>query len=117
MDQVDELNLREIYNAEYYEKDAKRYVVPSTKSRANWVRRLHLLEKCQQQTNRGKILDVGCGPGVFLEVAQRGGWDVCGIDMSPEAVFEAGGRIGADRVSNIDLLSLDTTEQYDAITM
>lgn len=34
----------------------------------------------------GRLLDVGCGPGIFLEIARERGMDVQGIDASPAAV-------------------------------
>lgn len=30
--------------------------------------------------NKGRILDIGCGSGVFLEAAQKRGWQTTGID-------------------------------------
>ncbi|MEW5804231.1 MAG: class I SAM-dependent methyltransferase [bacterium] len=34
----------------------------------------------------GKLLDVGCGPGYFLTVSRRYGWDPVGLDISKGAV-------------------------------
>lgn len=34
----------------------------------------------------GKLLDFGCGAGVFLDLMRREGWDVTGLDMSNETV-------------------------------
>jgi len=34
----------------------------------------------------GKLLDVGCGTGILMEVAKERGWDVCGQDVSRFAV-------------------------------
>jgi SAM-dependent methyltransferase len=36
-----------------------------------------------------RLLDYGCGVGLFLEVARERGYDVCGIDLAPDAVREA----------------------------
>lgn len=37
----------------------------------------------------GRILDIGCGTGLFLSVARRRGWEVYGIDGSREATDHA----------------------------
>lgn len=37
----------------------------------------------------GRVLDVGCGTGLFLAVAQRRGWEPYGIDESHEATEHA----------------------------
>ncbi len=33
----------------------------------------------------GKLLDIGCGEGLFLELAQKAGWKVAGTELSPHA--------------------------------
>lgn len=38
---------------------------------------------------QGHLLDVGCGNGAFLKLAQKAGWSVQGIDFDPIAVTEA----------------------------
>ena len=38
---------------------------------------------------QGRLLDVGCGNGAFLKLAQKAGWSVHGIDFDPIAVAEA----------------------------
>jgi len=37
----------------------------------------------------GRVLDIGCGPGFFLKIAQEKGWQVWGLDLSEEAVAQA----------------------------
>lgn len=44
----------------------------------------------------GRLLDVGCGYGWFLQMAQARGWEVVGVDHSPEAVRHARERLGVD---------------------
>jgi len=35
-------------------------------------------------TKLGKILDIGCGRGLFLDVMRRGGWDTIGTELNDE---------------------------------
>ncbi|MDP3888804.1 MAG: class I SAM-dependent methyltransferase [bacterium] len=47
------------------------------------------LKEIEKRQKPGKVLDVGCGPGFFLEVAQKHGWDVFGVDILEEAITDA----------------------------
>jgi SAM-dependent methyltransferase len=69
----------------------------------NWVRtftrRLQQIGKYQKPTSpersrRSKALDIGCGPGFFLEAAQARGYDAFGLDPSEYIVKAAGGKFG-----------------------
>ena len=68
--------------------------------RPNWVRtftrRLGEIGKYQQP---GKALDIGCGPGFFLEAAQAKGYDVYGLDPSDYIVKVAREKFG-DRIQH-----------------
>src|SRR5689334_13484648 len=45
-----------------------------------------------------RVLDVGCGTGVFLEKALAAGFDAIGLDASPEMVALAAQRVEPNRV-------------------
>jgi ubiquinone/menaquinone biosynthesis C-methylase UbiE len=49
------------------------------------------------RSTRGSLLDVGCGPGLLLEVlaGQDGGLDLAGLDITPEMIRVAKERLGA----------------------
>lgn len=55
------------------------------------MRRLQQLLTCSQGAvgARPRLLDIGCGTGIFLDEAVRAGWDVAGIETSPYAAAEA----------------------------
>lgn len=45
---------------------------------------------------RGKLLDIGCGMGFFLEVAREWNWDVKGVEISPYASEHCREKMGLD---------------------
>ena len=51
----------------------------------------------------GRLLEVGCGEGDFLAVAERAGWDVTGIEYSVSATDRARERIKKGRVLSGEL--------------
>lgn len=58
-----------------------------------WGARLDRLERLAP---RGRLLDVGCAEGTFLELARRRGWDVCGAELSAFAAAAASRRLGLE---------------------
>jgi 2-polyprenyl-3-methyl-5-hydroxy-6-metoxy-1,4-benzoquinol methylase len=52
------------------------------------------LAKIEEQKKPGRVLDVGCGTGLFLSVARRRGWEPFGIDESVEATDHARNHFG-----------------------
>lgn len=58
---------------------------------------LDLIEEYLPQ--KGNLLDVGCGPGVFLEVARERGWHVCGVEFNSWCVQHL-------REMNIDVIDV-----------
>ena len=54
------------------------------------------LEKIEATRDPGRLLDVGCGTGLFLAVARRRGWEPFGVDESVEATDHARDHFGLD---------------------
>jgi len=64
----------------------------------------------------GRLLDVGCGDGAYLEYMQSLGWDVEGVDFDPGAVAAA--RARGVPVKTGDLAQQDYGEDmFDVITL
>lgn len=61
------------------------------------------LRQIEARRPEGRLLDVGCGNGLFLAYALRSGWDGYGLDNSPGGVQEVQKRLG-DRVALTTLL-------------
>jgi ubiquinone/menaquinone biosynthesis C-methylase UbiE len=62
-----------------------------------------------------RVLDVGCGTGVFLEKAIAAGIDATGLDASTEMTSIASARVGSDRVRRARMQDLAEVEAYDSI--
>jgi 2-polyprenyl-3-methyl-5-hydroxy-6-metoxy-1,4-benzoquinol methylase len=64
--------------------------------RQNWLKTYaRRLRRIQKYRPVGRVLDVGCGAGYFMEAAVRLGYDVWGIDASAYIVELARERFGA----------------------
>jgi SAM-dependent methyltransferase len=64
--------------------------------------------------NKGRILDIGCGTGAFLEVMKDAGWSVNGLEPDEDARKIALGR-GVPVFPSDELFRI--SEHFDAITM
>jgi 2-polyprenyl-3-methyl-5-hydroxy-6-metoxy-1,4-benzoquinol methylase len=51
---------------------------------------------CLPAGKTGKLLDVGCGSGVFMEEMRKVGWSVSGVDPDPNAVACARAKLQLD---------------------
>ena len=71
------------------------YVGEADLHRLNAQRRLSLLEGLAPP---GRLLDVGCAAGFFLDEARGRGWQVTGVELSAEMVEWAHGTLGLDSV-------------------
>jgi len=64
-----------------------------------------------------RLIDVGCGSGVFLSEAVRQGWQCWGIDFSPFAVAAARRQVPEARIENNTLENLSSVEKFDLINL
>lgn len=84
--------------------------------RATARRLLALVER--HAPRRGRLLDVGCGPGLLLDEARKRGWQVQGLEPSAASRGHAVSELGLD-VRDATLQDLDpgTHGGFDAIVM
>ncbi|GAB2548021.1 class I SAM-dependent methyltransferase [Spirosoma aerophilum] len=75
--------------------------------------KLNLINKLTSKP--GKILDVGCGTGAFLESCRKGGWSVTGMEPDPDARAIAKERLKAE--IKPDLKALTGAEPFDIISL
>jgi SAM-dependent methyltransferase len=105
------------------------YGYPSDRKAGRW-RRLRKLALWPEMTRRalvgrgvlpwvgqGRLLDVGCGHGVNAAMLAQQGWQVFGLDLSPEIVGQARTLLG-DRVQVGDLLTMRYPDRsFDLVLM
>lgn len=102
--------LVELYRAmrddHYLEEEAGR------RATARW-----LLDLIEAHTDRGLLLDVGCGHGLLLDEGRSRGWRVLGLDPSAGARLHATGVLGLEVVDGT-LGTLDgTAGPFEAIVL
>ncbi|MCP4595905.1 class I SAM-dependent methyltransferase [Neptuniibacter sp.] len=84
-------DLMPYYETDFFSKTkASAYLDNASDEEKNWRDglygdRLRLAEK-YLNTNGKELLDIGCGPGRFLRVAQNSGWTIKGIEPGVAAV-------------------------------
>jgi len=79
-----------------------------------WTKRL---ERLNAYGVKGHLLDVGCGDGAFLSLAQEQGWEVMGTEISPYAARYAGIRLGVNIFCG-ELTGAGFPDQsFDAVTL
>lgn len=65
---------------------------------------------------RGKLCDVGCGPGGLLKIARERGWEATGVEISSWAVQE-GRKAGLDIYQGSLLDARFSADSFDAVSM
>jgi SAM-dependent methyltransferase len=65
---------------------------------------------------KGRLLDVGCGNGDFLQFAQRAGWEAIGVEPDPKAVEVAHARGLTVHLGGLETLQA-VSEAFDGITL
>ena len=79
-----------------------------------WDRRLRQIERCK---SKGRLLDVGCGEGTFIHLAQLKRWEVWGTEVSVWACKHIKDKWGID-VKRGELIDVSLPNDYfDAITL
>ena len=75
-----------------------------------------LLGLIAEQVPAGRLLDVGCGPGLLLDEARTAGYDVVGIELSREAAQHARDALGLD-VREVALEDFDDAGGFDVVVL
>jgi len=74
-------------------------------------------KRIEKYSKKGKILDVGCGRGLFMDIMRQGGWEVEGSELNKETASYA------EKVYNLKVYPGEITDQalphenFDAINV
>jgi 2-polyprenyl-3-methyl-5-hydroxy-6-metoxy-1,4-benzoquinol methylase len=115
--------LSRIYDEGYFRDQPDRpdrhgyadYLRDAPLHRANARRRLRLLAARLPQ--RGRLLDVGCAGGFFVDEARRAGWEASGVDVSAAMVDWARSHLGLSLICASFTQAEIAPASLDAITM
>lgn len=102
---------------EYYShQENKKGFVPRLYEAIKKINLKHKFHLASRDLPVGKLLDIGCGVGDFLHVAENKGWQCTGVEPSEEAREIARQRIKGDLLYSEDLNHLPD-QSFDLITM
>ncbi len=116
--------LQQIYTEDYYCHDGinngceffgyNDYLADEANIKITFSKRLNTIER---YAVKGKLLDVGCAAGFFLDLARARGWDVTGTEVSAFSARYAREQLGLDvRLGALSELGFRSTE-FSAVTM
>jgi len=106
---------KEYFLEEYKKQYGKNYEDDKENIINAGIKRLKKIE--QLKPERGRLLDIGCALGFFVELASNRGWQSEGIEVSEYASSWARNTLGLNVVTNSFLNHDFKNEYYDAVTM
>lgn len=75
------------------------------------------LSRMHKFLKNGRMVDVGCGMGYFMDLARKHGWETKGVDISTYAAGHANEKLGLDVVKGTLKDARFESEYFDAATM
>lgn len=83
------VKVKELYDSTYFEDLHENYFSVCKKNykidNPKTIRFNNIIKEIEKIKKPGKILDVGCATGVFLDIAKKRGWKAYGVDISTYA--------------------------------
>jgi SAM-dependent methyltransferase len=114
----DARDLERAYREDYYASEKPTFLAHAGEDQA-WAQlaqtdRLEIFESLLPPDRR-RLLDIGCGPGFFLETAMRRGWLAQGIEPSRQAAAHARGLGASVTEGFFNADSAATLGRFDAV--
>lgn len=81
------------------------------------VSRLLRARRIRRHVRTGKLLDIGCGRGLFLYTMRKEGWDVKGVEFNDDVARSALAAYGVDVRAGRFRDAGFATEEFDVITI
>jgi SAM-dependent methyltransferase len=78
--------------------------------------RLGRKRRVKKYVQKGSILDIGCGRGLFLDIMRKDGWEASGLEFSSEIAATAINTYGIEVLTEDDAENLPP-DSFDVITM
>lgn len=118
------IDMTSLYSKDYYEGVHSHFFADCKKGYENRIassKKLqnfqHVLRTIKDIKPKGRFMDVGCATGVFLDMAQKEGYDVIGVDVSAFACQYAQENFGVSTLhGKLEDLQLEG-KQFDVITL
>ena len=112
----DDVKSREINEDTYSAEEYRERYFKDRHNFAAWARaKLKLIER--YKPGKGRLLDVGCSYGVFVEEAGKRGWDASGCEMNPVTGAHSRARFGEKvHVGGADGMPFPV-DSFDVITL
>lgn len=89
---------------------------PNLKKWSNLKKSKRMLQMIERKIRKGRLLDVGCSYGIFLDMARNNGWDVKGVEIA-EGPAEYAGSQNIDIVKRELIDAKFSDSEFEIITM
>lgn len=116
-------NIDDVYNDNYYQKGEDANQDELEEGYNNYYKlsyfdyyfiwKYNFVNLVTQNKQPGKILDIGCANGEFLNLMSHSGWETLGIEISEEGAAETEKK--GIRVLNSDITKVNIKEKFDVI--
>lgn len=107
--------LSELYHSGNYRLSTGKRFNPYVESLIYGFRLLRK-RRIRKYIKKGRILDIGYGRGLFLNIMKKGGWEVTGVEFSKETASYASDLYGIKVITETSIHELPD-ESFDVITM